>query len=129
MKIIYDPSDLDWRVAGFTPYGWDLARRKDILTAADAEVPAVPATVPGSVQMALLKAGVIEDWNLGLNSRACEWVENRQWVYQASLPDKWFTPGRQVRLRCLGLDYGGEIWLNGKRSASSPARSRRTSST
>jgi beta-mannosidase len=114
MKTVYDLSELDWKVAGFTPYGWDFAGRKDILTVPDADVPPVPALVPGSVQMALLKAGVIKDWNLGLNSRLCEWVENRQWVYQAALPDQWFAAGGRVRLRCLGLDYGGEVRLNGK---------------
>jgi beta-mannosidase len=93
---------------------WENRGRKDIHSVADPDVPSVPAAVPGSVQLALLKAGVIEDWNIGLNSRRCEWVENRQWVYQAALPDKWFAAGKQVRLRCLGLDYIGEVCVNGQ---------------
>lgn len=114
MKKTYDLSRLDWQVAGFTPHGWEFRGRKDIRTDVDAEVPPVPAAVPGSVQMALLKAGLIEDWNIGLNARQCEWVENRQWVYQATLPDEWVRSGNEVRLRCLGLDYCGSIGVNGK---------------
>jgi beta-mannosidase len=147
MKTVYDLAELDWQVAGFSPYTWELRGRKDIRNVPDPDVPSVPAAVPGSVQMALLKAGVIEDWNYGLNARHCEWVENRQWVCQASLPDKWFAAGadpqaanvrskgpaeagttnaagpsgsaslrsnKQVRLRCLGLDYGGEVCVSGK---------------
>jgi beta-mannosidase len=114
MKTTYDLSQLDWQLAGYTPYAWDTAGRKDIRTDTGVDVQPVPASVPGSVQIALLKAGVIEDWNHGLNARHGEWVENRQWVYQATLPDKWFSPGRQVRLRCLGLDYAGSICLNGR---------------
>ena len=58
-------------------------------------------------------AGLIPDWNIGLNARHCEWVENRHWVYRAALPDDWFKTGRLFRLRCLGLDYCGLIRLNG----------------
>jgi beta-mannosidase len=114
MKTVFDLAELDWKVAGFTPYGWDFFGRKDLRRVTDADVPSVSAAVPGSVQAALLKAGVIEDWNFGLDARKCEWVENRQWVYQASLPDKWFAAGRQVRLRCLGLDYAGTVCINGQ---------------
>jgi beta-mannosidase len=83
-------------------------------TVAEAEVGPIPVTVPGSVQKALRQAGLLPDWNLGLNHRHCEWVENRHWIYSVLLPDEWLQPGRQHRLHCLGLDYSGSVWLNGR---------------
>lgn len=114
MKAIYDLAALDWQVAGFAPHAWEFRGRKDIREDQDADVWPLAAAVPGSVQMALLKAGLIEDWNLGLDARKCEWVENRQWVYQAKLPDDWCESDQQIRLRCLGLDHNGFICVNGK---------------
>lgn len=76
----------------------------------------VPATVPGSVQGALRAAGLLPDWNLGLNAQQCEWVENRHWIYETILPDEWFrtgpASGRTYRLNCLGLDYVGSVSIN-----------------
>ena len=78
------------------------------------DVPAIAAKVPGSVQQALRGAGIIPDWNVGLNSRACEWVEHRHWIFRTTLPEAWTSaPGRKV-LRCAGLDYQGTVLVNGK---------------
>lgn len=113
-KVTYDLGKLKWQVAGFIPYLWSFDKVADICNAGDAEVGPIDAPVPGSVQMALLKAGILPDWNVGLNFRAAEWVENRDWVYQVQLPDEWVGQGSQIRLRCAGLDYAGQILLNGK---------------
>lgn len=112
-KVTHDLGKLKWQVAGFIPYLWSFDKITDIHNSGDVEVGPIEAPVPGSVQMALLNAGVIQDWNVGLNFRAAEWVENRDWVYQASLPDEWIAQGSQVRLHCAGLDYAGQILLNG----------------
>lgn len=112
-KTTFDLAQLKWQVAAFIPYLWSFDKLKDIRNAGDAEVGPIEAPVPGSVQKALLDAGVVPDWNVGLNSRNAEWVENRDWVYQAELPDEWLRHGRQLRLRCAGLDYEGAILLNG----------------
>lgn len=80
----------------------------------DAEVRAVPAKVPGSVQFSLRDAGIIADWNLGMNYRQCEWVENRHWIYEVALPDEWFKSHKAFRLNCRGLDYCGLVLFNGK---------------
>jgi len=119
VKTTHDLSALSWKLAGFTPYGWHLAKFPAIVPSpqvgpASPEAPAIPAKVPGSVQAALHEAGIIPDWNEGLNSRHCEWVENRHWVYEAYLPDEWFKEGRSFRLVCQGLDYAGWVALNGK---------------
>ena len=112
MKIIHSLSSLPWQLAGFHPFNWRLFKAEDIRQA-QAEFPAIPARVPGSVQAALLNAGVIPDWNQGLNSLECEWVENRHWIFQVDLPDAWLPAKGLVRLKCLGLDDRGWVFLNG----------------
>jgi beta-mannosidase len=120
MKQSYDLANLDWTLAGFIPFMWQLSPLSDIRTAANAEIPAIPACVPGSVQSALLSAGIIPDWNLGLNARLCEWVENRHWIFQAALPDAWtaIQTSERIQLHCLGLDDRGWVLLNGQQIGS-----------
>jgi len=117
MRITYDLSTLDWQLAGWFPYLWQyqlehqqlgaLAEERDVQTIC-------PAKVPGSVQYALRAAGILPDWNVGLQARECEWVENRHWMYETVLPDDWFVPGKVYRLNCQGLDYSGRVYLNDK---------------
>ncbi len=114
MKTVHSLSSLPWQLAGFSPFNWRLFKSDDIRRA-QADFPAMPARVPGSVQGALLQAGHLPDWNQGMNSLQCEWVENRHWIYQVDLPDEWFAGGaRQFRLNCLGLDDRGWVLLNGQ---------------
>lgn len=113
MRIVKDLAQLDWVLAGLTPNHGQYRRLEDIRTVPTLEVLPVRGQVPGSVQGSLRAAGLLPDWNTGLNGRACEWVEHRQWLYQATLPDDWLMPGRRVILRCEGLDYAGEVLLNG----------------
>ncbi|MHB1455810.1 MAG: glycoside hydrolase family 2 protein [Armatimonadota bacterium] len=114
MKTQYDLSQLNWRLTGWTPYIWRLTQTMEIGETPSSEVLAVPAKVPGSVQEALRAAGEIADWNVGTNWLGSEWVENRDWIYEAVLPKEWFESGKTYRLNCLGLDYKGSIVLNGK---------------
>lgn len=78
-----------------------------------AEIPPIPAQVPGSVQQSLRQAGFLPDWNQGLNARNCEWVENRHWIFETELPAEWIESGKRVQLHCLGLDYAGCFLVNG----------------
>lgn len=114
MKTQYDLSQLEWKLSGWIPELWRMDRTMEIGASPNAEVPAIPAQVPGSVQHALREAGILPDWNVGLNCRLCEWVENRHWIYEAHIPDEWLRGAPSYRLRCLGLDYCGEVHLNGK---------------
>ena len=122
-KRTHDLSGLSWRLAGFVPNDWLERSIEDFQ--ARAEIAPVPARVPGSVQHALRDAGLLPDWNKGLNARACEWVENRHWIYFAQLPDAWVSrdaglPAEgsvsrtRTRLRCDGLDYEGMVRINGR---------------
>lgn len=116
MNKRYDLGELEWSLAGWTPYVWAQQRSIESGVSLNAEVPHVPATVPGSVQGALREAGLLPDWNVGLNARLCEWVENRHWIYTARLPDAWLQH-RRLTLEALGLDYSGWILLNGQEVA------------
>jgi beta-mannosidase len=60
-----------------------------------------------------LRAGIIEDWNVGDNFLHMEWVEHREWVYE-----KYFTlddaDAQRYELCFEGLDFSGYVFLNGK---------------
>src|SRR5438046_9856009 len=114
MRRIVDLALLKWKLSGWTPHLWRLLQTLELSETPNAEVMGVPARVPGSVQLALKEAGVIPDWNMAENWRACEWVENRHWIYEATLPDIQIEPGKKYRLHCEGLDYSGWIFLNSK---------------
>lgn len=112
MKTTHDLAQLSWTLSGLAPYLWEITKINGQINPNAAEIGPLPAKVPGSVQAALREAGMIPDWNVGLNYRLCQWVENLHWIYHADLPDSWFTPGEQFRLDCQGLDDRGWIFLN-----------------
>jgi beta-mannosidase len=114
MKTTYSLSSLEWSLAGTTPFQWRFPLVSDIREFQGAEIPPVPARVPGSVQSALRDAAVIPDWNQGNNYRLCEWVENRHWIYQTRIPAGWVKPGAKLILNCLGLDDRGWVLVDGK---------------
>ncbi len=120
-KQRYDLSTLKWQLSGCMPYMERLGGAmsiSNIQQTTNQKVGPIPASVPGSVQLALLNAGLIKDWNIGFNARDCQWVENEDWVYQTVIPDQWLHSGKQFRLHCEGLDYRGGIFLNGNMVAS-----------
>jgi beta-mannosidase len=114
MKQIHDLSSLTWTLEGYTPFVWLFERSYNALGDGDPciDVCSILAKVPGSVQGALRAAGLLPDWNVGVNYRQCEWVEHRHWMYRTSLPDEWLGSGRHYRLECLGLDYAGWVYIN-----------------
>ena len=116
-KTTYDLSTLKWQLSGFIPYLWSFDKISDVneVKAQEAEVGPIDAPLPGSVQQALLNAGVLADWNIGLNYRQAEWVENRDWIYQTRIPDEWLCEAKLLRLRCAGLDYSGQVLINGRK--------------
>lgn len=113
MKNSFDLSKLNWQLFGFNPYEWSFSKAHEMGFENCAEISLKSVPVPGSVQTALQQAKLLPDWNLGLNARQCEWVENRHWIYETHLPDDWFGSHQTYWLHCLGLDYSGWIWVNG----------------
>ncbi len=73
-----------------------------------------PAQVPGCVHTDLMRAGVVEDPNLGFAEEAQSWVGQCDWEYQTTfiLPDD-PTERSSLFLRCDGLDTAAIIKLNG----------------
>ncbi|MCX6377102.1 MAG: hypothetical protein NTU88_13895, partial [Armatimonadetes bacterium] len=67
MKTQHDLSKLEWNLSGWIPELWRMDQTMEIGASPQAEIPAIPAKVPGSVQAALREAGIIPDWNVGLN--------------------------------------------------------------
>ncbi len=110
----YNLSSLDWKLWGFQPEFWGMGFNFNTLTGPNAEVRNIPAPVPGSVQKALLEAGIIPDWNTGNNFLDIEWIENRHWIYVTRLPDEWIDQENVIRLNCRGLDDNGVVLVNGE---------------
>jgi hypothetical protein len=86
MRTTHDLGRLSWQLSPFVPWFWQFQPFQLSPFVPEAQV--IPARVPGSVQEALLEAGLLPDWNIGQAARACEWVENRHWMYEVSLPDE-----------------------------------------
>ncbi len=110
----FDLGSLEWKLSGFWPTSWT-GKSMELGFALEPDVAPVPVTVPGSVQEALFKAGVLPNWFHGLNYRLCEWVEHREWMFSTRLPDAWFQKGRHFVLNCAGLDGPGLIVFNKQR--------------
>lgn len=111
--IEYDLAGNEWTLSGWTPELWDLGRSMELGHTTDAEIAPIRCSVPGSVQKALRAAGLLPDWNAGLNARACEWVENRHWIYETQLPVA--RGDEKAVLFFEGLDGQGSIYLDGKK--------------
>lgn len=111
---VYNTAGLEWKLWGYRPEGWRTNFDFNRISGSRAEYRDIAVTVPGSVQKALKDAGIIPDWNIGLNSTLCEWVENRNWIFVTHLPDEWVTGNSQIRLHCKGLDDKGTVLVNGK---------------
>jgi len=76
-----DVSKSSRKVSGCRPCSWQLGRSRELGSVLKADIPRVPAVVPGSVQAALRDAGLIPDWKEGLDFLDCEWVEYPHWEF------------------------------------------------
>jgi len=113
MKKIIDLSKLKWTLRGFMPHAWRLGYSTETGISLRPEVGPVPAKVPCSVQKALLDAKIIPDWNIGMNARLCEWVENRHWIFQTEIPARKSAECSCAILKLDGLDGNGCVFANG----------------
>lgn len=92
---------------------WQLARlsRPDEVPAAIAWM---PASVPGAVQLDWARAQGLPDLNFGQNVAAYDGLENFWWLYRTHVPAAPRSPGERLYLAAAGLDYCGEIHVNGQ---------------
>ncbi len=74
----------------------------------------IDATVPCSVQTALLNAGLAKDPYYGYNGPELMWVDRQRWVFKKkfTVPDS--CKQKTLRLEFEGVDYHGWFWLNGQ---------------
>jgi hypothetical protein len=69
MRTVHSLSDLSWLLVGVAPTQWEAMKERDVGSILEADIGPVPARVPGSVQGALRAAGILPDWNEGVNHR------------------------------------------------------------
>ncbi len=105
-----DLMDVKWEVQGFWP--WVPLWRQSMETGKILEgiTGWLPATVPGGVHGDLLKAGWIRDPLYAMQSMESEWVENRWWLYRATLPVPPMAEHQRLFLTFQGLD--DEAWIS-----------------
>ncbi|QGQ98314.1 hypothetical protein EHS13_27235 [Paenibacillus psychroresistens] len=103
----------DWLLTGWYPHQWRAEVSMELGVNLTPAVHSIKAVVPGSVQTDLLAAGWLKDPNIGLSSLEGEWVNNREWVFEKffELPQGWTEDRCEITFE--GLDYAGEIYLNG----------------
>lgn len=103
-------SGAGWRLRPLLPSAY---LRPDLAAAAADPRGWLPASVPGSVQHDLWRAGELADPYAGRNSLAAEWAERRTWLYAHAFAAAPPAPGGRARLRLEGLDYTARVFLNG----------------
>ena len=75
--------------------------------------PWLPAEIPGSVHVDLLRAGRIPDPFVGDEELAVQWVAERDWEYRVSFDvDPAFLENDRVFLVCDGLDTLADVGFN-----------------
>ncbi len=72
------------------------------------------ATVPGVVQMDLIKQGVIPDPFYGTNEDSIQWIEREDWIYETIFDLHNFDSTKNYELVFNGLDTYAEVTLNGE---------------
>ena len=76
-------------------------------------LPALPAQVPGSVELDLMRAGELPDIYQGDNIHRLRSLESHEWWYRSSFPAPAIQVGQRIDLVFEGLDCLATIWLNG----------------
>jgi beta-mannosidase len=104
----------DWTLYWLLPNEW-FWRRVWETAPPEAAARRLPASVPGHVQEALLRAEALPHPYVREHSRQWEWTSARDWVYEKpfSVPEE--LAGDRYLLRFEGLDDAGHVYLNGRR--------------
>lgn len=84
------------------------------------EIPSIPCTVPGNVELDLMAAGMLpEDIYKGENILQAEKYEYYDWWYETKFSAQKPNDGQTVLLRFGGVDCIADYFLNGKKIGSS----------
>ncbi|MCE5347902.1 MAG: glycoside hydrolase family 2 [Bacteroidales bacterium] len=76
--------------------------------------PAIPAIVPGNVELDLLTSGIIKNPEIGNNIYDLRKYEAYRWWYYRTFEKPELSEGERVEIVFEGLDCFGTIWLNNK---------------
>jgi beta-mannosidase len=106
--MIADLTLCKWELTGWRPLTWKYGRSVETTFWLEPEIGPVEGRLPGSVQENLRTAGLLPDWNDGLNSLAVEWVEHRHWMFETELPEMEAPPVFIAE----SLDYAGWVLVN-----------------
>lgn len=104
--------------------GWRLIAQPSVRSATGADLSRpgfdasswYPAVVPGTVLTTLVARGVYPDPAYGLNNMAIPESLNKQdYWYRTVVDAPADLQGRRLELTFEGVNYAGEVWLNGER--------------
>ena len=73
------------------------------------------ATVPGVVQMDLIRHGVLPDPFYGTNEDSIQWLEREDWIYELTFDLPNFDSSKRYELVFEGLDTYAEVTFNGEK--------------
>ena len=102
-----------WTLKGWMRYQWELAVKMETGVVSVPSYGPFPASVPGGLHNDLRRAGVIEDWDYGLNSLKSEWIEHREWSYEREFTLPAEMKDDDIILHFDGLDFSGHVTVNG----------------
>lgn len=104
----------NWTVTGYWPHTTVLNKSVETGVTLRGVTPPLKSENVGDVYTILHANGEIPDMYYGKNSLACEWVSERWWLFENDffIPSK--QSGKRYRLVIEGLDYEGDIHINGK---------------
>lgn len=108
----------NWTLCGYHNYTPIQEKSMEMGVELCGVIPVVKAKVPCSVYEPLIENGIIPDPYFEVNSRSCEWVASRFWVYETEFFIK-KQDSKRYRLVFEGLDCKCEIWFNNKKIAES----------
>ncbi len=77
------------------------------------KLPEIQASVPGNVELDLVRAGQLPEPYYGANIRLLRPLETHEWWYRRTfrVPESWVKPGSVMVFE--GLDTLATVWLNG----------------
>jgi len=107
-----------WKIKG----GWKLAAApdvkatgKEISLAGFASKNWLAATVPGTVLTTMIDRGIYPDPDYGLNNMVIpESLAHQDYWYRVEFKAPAASRGKRLTLTFEGVNYAGEVWLNGK---------------
>src|SRR5450759_3709874 len=76
----------------------------------------IKATVPGNVELDLMKEGILPDISIGTNVFRLREYETYQWWYTRKFNINLLRGSERINLVFEGLDCISDVWINGKKA-------------